>query len=245
MWKEVTVDVPLGQDVYRVAFPDSPTMRSVLTQVFNGTEYPIGFPEDYRPQTILDIGANVGAAAIWFHHHFPDAAIHCYEPSPTNFACLQRNIAPFACMHAYGYGLMDQNLETDLFLGTQHSAQSSIVRYSDFQRIAETIQLRRAAEECRERGFARISILKIDTEGCEVPILRDLGEWLPRVDFSYVEYHSEEDRRVIDQLMAEHCYLLHCRVQRGNLGMMVFGAKAIVERQPALVAPAISWFRDH
>ena len=45
--------------------------------------------------------------------------------------------------------------------------------------------------------------MKIDTEGCEVPILRSLEKFLPEVKVLYVEYHSERDRRLIDGILAE------------------------------------------
>ena len=54
-----------------------------------------------------------------------------------------------------------------------------------------------------EHGIEQIDVLKIDTEGCEVPILRSLNRYLPEVKVLYVEYHSERDRRMIDEILAD------------------------------------------
>ena len=33
--------------------------------------------KDLRPRTVLDLGANVGLASIWFLNCFPEAAVVC------------------------------------------------------------------------------------------------------------------------------------------------------------------------
>lgn len=40
---------------------------------------------------ILDLGANVGAFAIWAHAQWPEAEILCYEPHPDAFKLLEEN----------------------------------------------------------------------------------------------------------------------------------------------------------
>src|SRR5271156_3378543 len=45
-------------------------------------------PEEGK--TVLDIGANVGAAALYFARLFPNARIYAFEPAPDNFAVLER-----------------------------------------------------------------------------------------------------------------------------------------------------------
>ena len=44
---------------------------------------PTHFAES-EPETILDLGANVGLAAAYFGHRFPNAAVVALEPSVTN-----------------------------------------------------------------------------------------------------------------------------------------------------------------
>ncbi|MGH9480890.1 MAG: FkbM family methyltransferase, partial [Terriglobales bacterium] len=47
------------------------------------------------PPLILDLGANIGLAAIYLAKLFPQARILAVEPDRDNFALLQRNLAPF------------------------------------------------------------------------------------------------------------------------------------------------------
>jgi hypothetical protein len=66
-----------------------------------------------------------------------------------------------------------------------------------------------------------ISILKLDTEGCEVPILTALQNYLPQTEVIYLEYHSEFDRRRIDSMLDRTHVLFHAAVfepHRGTIG---------------------------
>src|SRR5205823_6224497 len=47
---------------------------------------------DGRRPLIVDAGANIGAASLWFARMFPDAIIAAVEPEPGNAAVLRRNI---------------------------------------------------------------------------------------------------------------------------------------------------------
>jgi FkbM family methyltransferase len=46
-----------------------------------------------RKPLIVDAGANIGAASLWFHRDFPEAEILAVEPDPANFALLRENVA--------------------------------------------------------------------------------------------------------------------------------------------------------
>jgi hypothetical protein len=64
-------------------------------------------------------------------------------------------------------------------------------------------------------------ILKIDTEGSEIPILQSIGERVQDIDFILIEYHSEADRRAIDALLRGHT-LFGARVARPGLGTLKY-----------------------
>src|SRR4029079_14512422 len=45
--------------------------------------------------TIVDVGANIGAAAVFLLHLFPESRVIAVEPAPGNFDVLQKNLAPY------------------------------------------------------------------------------------------------------------------------------------------------------
>ena len=183
---------------------------------------------------------NVGAAAIWFHHRYPKSRIVSYEPCPHLFDLLRENTSVIDNLEARSVGLFDRDTTAQLHLGQHHDAQSSLVAHAETAGQSETITLRQASEELGSLDVARISILKLDTEGCEVPILTSLTDWLDRIDAIYLEYHSEADRREVDRLLSDHFYLIRAHIQRGNLGTLIYLAKSIAGDDRLYVCPAIS-----
>lgn len=59
----------------------------------------------FKPETILDIGANNGFFALYARVLFPDARIICLEPAPETYARLVDNMANLNIeCHQYGLG---------------------------------------------------------------------------------------------------------------------------------------------
>lgn len=233
----LTIQHPGGQ--VPLAFPDSGNIRDHLTAVLSGREYPILRLPGYEPQVIVDIDANVGGSAIFFHLSYPAARVLCYEPSPTNVAYLRRNLGNRANVEMFAYGLSDRSERVRLFIGRNQTMQNSVVRSVETSDAYEEAEVRRASDEWTARGFSHVGILKVDTEGCEVPILHDLRPHLANVDFVYFEYHSDDDRRTIDALLAEWFVLAHGRSPGLHRGTMMYLARRLLERFPALDAAKI------
>jgi hypothetical protein len=51
-------------------------------------------------------------------------------------------------------------------------------------------------------GVPGFDMLKVDTEGAEVPILQAMGHRLASITTIFLEFHSLEDRRVIEAMLA-------------------------------------------
>jgi hypothetical protein len=70
--------------------------------------------------------------------------------------------------------------------------------------------------------IAEADIFKIDTEGCEVPILNSLKDFLPQIKVIFIEYHSEDDRRWIDSMLAATHYLFSGKALGPHRGEFCF-----------------------
>ena len=79
-----------------------------------------------------------------------------------------------------------------------------------------------------EHGISRIGLLKLDTEGSEVPILRDLEDFLDRIDAVFLEYHSEADRLEIDRILSSRFDLCKATIDLVHRGTLAYVAKAII-----------------
>jgi predicted O-methyltransferase YrrM len=79
----------------------------VLRQVFGRNEYAIGdrqleeriwtrysdIVKARQTAVVVDAGANIGLASLWFANQYPKAKIVCIEPDPENFRILKENLA--------------------------------------------------------------------------------------------------------------------------------------------------------
>ena len=179
---------------------DSLISRWVNVPILEGKTYPyLPFVDDVR--TILDAGANCGAATVHLARHYPDADVHAFEPGSLPFEYLQRNAERYPNVHVHNIGLHSADREAQLYTGADDAGQASIIRREVNEASSETIRLRSAGGWVLEHGLDRIDILKIDVEGVEIDVLVSLADLIPTVKVLYVEYDSRAARREIERLM--------------------------------------------
>ena len=173
----------------------------VSNDIFAGITYPsISFLSEVK--TIVDIGANIGAASIYFAMAYPEAQVYAFEPGSAPLS-LCGKMSAISQVKVFPFGLHSRERTLSLFQGRNDSVESSLCNSTRTTGESEKIRLACAPEFLAEQGIAKIDVLKIDTEGCEVPILESLHRYLPEVKALYVEYHSERDRRTIDEMLAK------------------------------------------
>ena len=197
----------------------------IANDIFAGVTYPI-VPFVSGIKTVVDIGANVGAASVYFALAYPGAQLYALEPASSPLSLLQQNVASLRNVKVFPFGLHSSEKTVTLFHGKTDSVESSLSSSLRTTSESEQIRLRGAAQFLSDHGIDKIDVLKIDTEGCEVPILRSLEDYLPAVKVLYVEYHSERDRRLIDGLLAETHVLW-----RGHVNLAYRGEYCYLQRE--------------
>lgn len=236
----VSVDLDFLGRKLPFSYPREGNVTARLKNVLGGKCYPVPpLPKNYKFETIVDIGANVGASALWFLTAAPTARIVCFEPGRENAECLRRNLSRFDAAEIFDYGLYSSDREVKLHLGRHHCMEHSIFANSETGSETETIVLKRASIEFERLGLKRISILKIDTEGCEVPILHDLGPRLSDVDMIYLEWHSDEDRREIDTLHGDRFVLAGVESVYPHRGEALYLSKLLADQSPKIASMRI------
>ena len=204
---------------------DTPMGRLACEDVLGGKSYP-ALPLAGEIKTIVDIGANIGAATIWFALQHPTARIWAFEPSPDSFALLRANTADLPQVQRFAFGLLDRDQQALLYRGKDDAVENSIGRSRELTDDTFPIALRSADSALTEAGVDSIDILKLDTEGCEVPILRSLASRLPRTGVIYIEFHAERDRMEIDRLLLPTHALFHAKILKPYRGELCYVARA-------------------
>jgi FkbM family methyltransferase len=187
----------------------------------------------FHPQTIVDIGAHVGSASLWFRHAYPGARIYCFEPNPVCFELLRQNVAGEFGIEIRQFALGAADAQMPLFPGVYSTMQASLVPNEENRPTGTVVQVRSAKTALDEMDVAVVSVLKVDTEGMELPILRALGERLGQVEVIYLEYHSEHDRRDLDLLLADRFILFASRAAQPDRGTVCYVAADRLRRWQA------------
>ena len=194
------------------------TMLFHVQKVLDG-EYDVPY-QATRP-VVLDIGANVGSFAAWALQKWPDCHVHCYEPMPDNFEFLKRNLGHLepgrVTLNNFAVGNPELKL---LYRGANNCGEASF--YDIGEQTGEATEV-----VCKTPNvLPAAQVMKIDTEASEIDILSRL-EAIDH-DVIMLEYHSDANRRLIDQLLPDH-YLVGGEIRCLHRGTVKFLHRRLFE----------------
>jgi FkbM family methyltransferase len=229
------IEGQFGDHPLRFQVFDNPASKQHATETLTGTTYP-KIPFLSAVERVLDIGANVGASAMFFASNYPAARIVALEPARQAFVLLACNTIHHPNIRVHNVGLYDRTTRRTLYKGLPDSVTNSVVPNVLTGNVQEEIQLVAADAFVRQVGMERPDIIKIDTEGCEIPIISTILESFRNARAIYLEYHSDEDRLELDRLLSGTHLLVYGKIGSPHRGELVY-----VHRQ-AFPSPQM---RDH
>jgi FkbM family methyltransferase len=184
--------------------------------------YEIFLEEIYRlpasvvrePLVIVDAGANIGMAGVYFSSVYPRARIYCIEPDAGNVEVLKKSLGGLikdgsvvlveAALHdkdemvnlsgdgwAYNYAILDIDMGGVKVPGI--TPASLIARF----------------------GLGWIDLLKMDIEGAEDGLFRGDIAWLDNVGVLLIEVHTEEGKTLVGGRLRERGFVME--VMRDSL----------------------------
>lgn len=135
---------------------------------------------------IFDCGANIGLSVIYFKIQNPRAKIIAFEPDKENFEILSSNIISF--------NLKDIDLRKDavwientkLNFQNDGTMGSKLVADNAFNKQINSVN----AIRLKELITMPIDMLKIDIEGAEFEVLKDIKDNLQFIKNIFLEYHG-------------------------------------------------------
>lgn len=187
------VNVPgVGKVCVRAGDSDFESVR----QVFRGEEYAIVIDEvrnrvraEYdrilaagKTPVVIDAGANIGAASIWFARQYPDAAVLAVEPDQDNAQVLRRNaansnIAVFEAAIGGEAGFVSVIREGQSW-GVQTARAESGLQIVTIEDVSKTVP------------NGELFIVKVDIEGFEKDLFASNTGWIDQAFAIYLEPHD-------------------------------------------------------
>jgi FkbM family methyltransferase len=173
--------------------PNTPDFE-VARGCFNG-EYTaaIEASQPLRFNLIVDAGGYIGTAAIEFAKAFPNARIVTLEPSRNNFEVLCKNVRKFPNIVALNKALGTSS--GVIALGARHTGEWGYTTVEDpadcrATRFLHNVEVTTIPTLLREFNSDGVDLLKLDIEGAEFELLRDLPSWLAKTRVIVAELHD-------------------------------------------------------
>ena len=152
------------------------------------------------PDVVLDVGANIGQTAERIRRSFPKATVVSFEPVPSTFARLADNVRGIDGITAVNAAVGDAVRDTEI-------TDTPLASYSGLNTIATTsrpddptvtVPMTTVDAYMETAGLDAIDVLKIDTEGYELPVLRGAQQALESGAIRFVLAECEFERSDVE-----------------------------------------------
>lgn len=156
-------------------------------EIFCSRSYEINY--GLMPEVIIDCGANVGYASVFFKTKYPEATIIAIEPELSNFKMLQQNTKQCQNVHLLNCGVWNRatNLEIVDTGEGNWAFETKEVEYEN-EKTVKAISINDIMERF---NLQKIDILKIDIEGAEKEMFeKNFENWLPFTNIIIIEFHD-------------------------------------------------------
>lgn len=168
------------------SFADLHSFYFELEQIFSKHIYGFHTQED-RP-LIIDCGAHVGLATLYFARRYPQSIIHAFEADPNIHNLFRANVQNSALdnvtSQAKAVWIHDDGVSFSI-----SSDDSGHINPEGGTKIP-SIRLKNFLEQ-----FDRIEMLKLDVEGAEYEIIKDCRSTLNRIRRMVIEVHHLSDEK--------------------------------------------------
>jgi FkbM family methyltransferase len=156
-------------------------------EVFLMRQYDLPFA-DFEPVHILDLGANIGYASVYFAARWPQARILAVEPATSNLELLDKNTQPWnriTCLQAAVW-----SHPSWVQVANPKDAPNAFRMSESHDSRKESIPAYTVAQLIERQGCRHLDLLKMDVEGAEAEIFQNGTAWLDRVKVLIIELHD-------------------------------------------------------
>ena len=171
-----------------------------------------------RCETVIDLGANIGLASLYFAGHYPHARLLAVEPNPPTYKILTANLKNLIeagrcrALRAAVWG-SEKKLVADRSKAEADHYSAFATREADGERADDgdvTMQGFPINRIINDSGFERVDLMKVDIEGAEVELFKGDTDWLKKVRAVAIEFHH--DSRAVsrfDEIMGAYGFRIY------------------------------------
>jgi FkbM family methyltransferase len=177
-----TIDMP----PYAFAYADAMTTWPQWDEIF--MHRTLAFDASTSDPRILDCGANVGIASMYFKRRYPDARITAFEADPDLATICAGNLTPFGVEVVAAAVWISSGSTPFVREGSDAGAVASVTSLQGPTAVVPAVRLRDYLNE-------PVDLLKLDIEGAELPVLEDCADALETVAAMTIDLHEFDMKR--------------------------------------------------
>ncbi len=209
----------------KIHFADATSLVHGFEEIFEQEIY------KFKPKTenplIIDCGANIGLATIYFKQKYKKSKVLAFEPDPGIFNILKKNIENlgFDNVELFQKAIWVNN---DGISFNQEGGFSGRIPYNETESNTTTVPTARLKDVLS--SISKVDFLKIDIEGAENKVIFDIADELDTVQNIFIEYHSHQGE---EQMLSEILLLLkqkgfRCHIQEAFVRQKPFVDKNLM-----------------
>lgn len=147
-----------------------------------------------RSPLLFDVGANAGQTVAQFRAAFESPIIHAFEPGQSAFATLQKHTAGIPGLRLNNFALGSQCEERTLLeMPDDRADMNSFLEPGSYSGVQiqrrRMVSVRTVDDYCEEQHIDNIDVLKSDTQGFDLEVIRGAEMMIRRraVRLIYIE----------------------------------------------------------
>ena len=207
---------------YEVWYDNSDEFYELKKEIFSENCYYL--ESDVEEPVIVDAGAHIGLTVIYFKMLFPKSRIIAFEPVPDNFELLKKNVSEnqlenvemYQAVVAPKSGLL--RIHEPVGEGAWKSGAGIIPK--GWKGIQTNKEIKVEAIGIQEILQEKIDIFKMDIEGMEYEVIRNMGLSIRNIKNILIEVHPRKDHRIaeIQKILIQNGFKLEINKDMSSLG---------------------------
>ncbi len=209
-----------------------------------------------KPHVIFDVGGHIGLTVLKYRQMYPSATIYSFEPFKGSFNVLEKRCSTLNNCEPFNLAFSESKGRSDFFVPHEGGGTNSMFQPEDMEKRSDhdndvyyggtektSVDTDTIDSFCREKNINKIDILKMDTQGGELLVLRGAEKMLTEqkislvfleISFIYI-YKKQALFHEIESFMVSHGYTLYNLhyMSTSSHGQLVQGDAIFVNKETA------------
>lgn len=206
VWKNKNNSALDLRNIGKIYFRENLSDKKNFLHIFIKREYEYKY--GIEAKNIIDGGAYIGLASLFFATKFPNAKIVAIEPDISNFEVLEKNVSDYKNIYPIRKALWNEERRLvikDIGLDKWGMIVENGNQSGNGYVLGITID-----KVMEEFSFDFIDILKLDIEGSEKELFsKNFENWLPKVKYLIIEFHDRIKpgcSELVRKIMKSYCF---------------------------------------